>query len=427
MTYRALELLNLPPDQPALLLDIGCGSGLSGEILDEQGHLWVGVDVAPSMLEVALEREVEGDLFLQDIGQGFGFRPGSFDGAISISVIQWLLNAETSHPTSSPPHRLTRFFTTLHASLRNPSRAVFQFYPTSDDQIQLITSIAQKAGFGGGIVVDYPNSNKAKKVFLCLFVGGGGGAQQMPEGLEAGEEDGSRVRFETARERLRQRGKGKKLKSIKDKDWILRKKEVIRKWTHANRYEGHWPILLFAKIYLLRRRNGVLAKERIGGRAPMKRGRPRKNFPYENKPVRSNVIRASVARVSSITSRYIGQPPEDLATRQTILRTKPPKKLPSGSTSITASSSPHKIRSGLRSGSKSGHMESLHTFLSSLDLPAEDLMFKFRDAGITDDQRLMLLARLPDRHGWMTDNIPLSRFDLKIVDDGLANLVQGNR
>ena len=50
MTYRALELLNLPPDEPAFLLDIGCGSGLSGEILDEEGYLWVGVDVAPSML-----------------------------------------------------------------------------------------------------------------------------------------------------------------------------------------------------------------------------------------------------------------------------------------------------------------------------------------------------------------------------------------
>jgi len=104
MTYRALELLNLPPDEPAFLLDIGCGSGLSGEILDEEGYIWAGVDIAPSMLgarvsllplillfskavltwkpEVALEREVEGDLFLQDIGQGFGFRPGSFDGAI---------------------------------------------------------------------------------------------------------------------------------------------------------------------------------------------------------------------------------------------------------------------------------------------------------------------------------------------------------
>jgi len=224
MTYRALELLSLPPDEPAFLLDIGCGSGLSGEILTEEGYIWAGVDIAPSMLGVALERELEGDLFLQDIGQGLGFRPGSFDGAISISVLQWLLNAETSHPTSSPPHRLNRFFTTLYSALRNPSRAIFQFYPSSDDQIQLITSIAQKAGFGGGVVVDYPNSKKAKKVFLCLFVGGGGGQQQIPQGLD-GEED--RAVFERRREREKKRNKSGK-RSFKDKDWILKKKELYR-------------------------------------------------------------------------------------------------------------------------------------------------------------------------------------------------------
>lgn len=228
MTYRALELLNLPPGDPAFLLDIGCGSGLSGEILDEEGYIWAGVDIAPSMLEVALEREVEGDLFMHDIGQGFGFRPGSFDGAISISVLQWLLNAETSHPMSSPPHRLNRFFTTLHSALRNPSRAVFQFYPSSDDQIQLITSSAQKAGFGGGIVVDYPNSNKARKVFLCLLVGGGGAQQQIPKGLE-GEGDETRAKFERRRDRERGKEKKGKRKSIKDKDWILNKKELYRK------------------------------------------------------------------------------------------------------------------------------------------------------------------------------------------------------
>lgn len=50
MTDRALELLQLPPGESQFLLDIGCGSGLSGEILDEDGHIWVGVDIAPSML-----------------------------------------------------------------------------------------------------------------------------------------------------------------------------------------------------------------------------------------------------------------------------------------------------------------------------------------------------------------------------------------
>jgi hypothetical protein len=143
----------------------------------------------------------------------------------SISVLQWLLNAETSHPTSSPPHRLNRFFTTLHSALRNPSRAVFQFYPSSDDQIQLITSSAQKAGFGGGLVVDYPNSNKAKKIFLCLFVGGGGGQQQIPKGLE-GEEVETRAKFERRRDREHGREKKGKRKNVKDKEWILKKKEV---------------------------------------------------------------------------------------------------------------------------------------------------------------------------------------------------------
>lgn len=50
MTERALELLALPHDESAYVLDIGCGSGLSGELLDQDGHIWVGVDIAPSML-----------------------------------------------------------------------------------------------------------------------------------------------------------------------------------------------------------------------------------------------------------------------------------------------------------------------------------------------------------------------------------------
>ncbi len=41
LTQRALELLALPDDGPKILLDLGCGSGLSGEELTEAGHTWV--------------------------------------------------------------------------------------------------------------------------------------------------------------------------------------------------------------------------------------------------------------------------------------------------------------------------------------------------------------------------------------------------
>ncbi|XP_066492591.1 probable 18S rRNA (guanine-N(7))-methyltransferase [Tiliqua scincoides] len=90
MTERAVELLGLAEDRPCFLLDVGCGSCLSGDYLSEEGHCWVGLDISSAMLDVALEREVEGDLMLADMGQGIPFRPGMFDGCISISAVQLL-------------------------------------------------------------------------------------------------------------------------------------------------------------------------------------------------------------------------------------------------------------------------------------------------------------------------------------------------
>ena len=93
MTHRAIELLGLP--EPSFVLDIGCGSGLSGEILSEHNHTWIGLDISPSMLDIALQREVEGDLFLSDMGQGLPFRAGAFDAAICVCTqIRALLGGE---------------------------------------------------------------------------------------------------------------------------------------------------------------------------------------------------------------------------------------------------------------------------------------------------------------------------------------------
>jgi 18S rRNA (guanine1575-N7)-methyltransferase len=43
------------------------------------------------------------------------------------------------------------------------AKAVFQFYPETPDQMETVTAFAMKAGFTGGIVIDFPNSTRARK------------------------------------------------------------------------------------------------------------------------------------------------------------------------------------------------------------------------------------------------------------------------
>lgn len=233
---------------------------------------WSNVNIFP-VTDVALDREVEGDLLVGDMGQGMPFRPGTFDGCIrwrtkhayvknqgfilnnfwlffmylpfvlppvSISALQWLCNADKR--THSPPKRLYAFFSTLYSSLvrfyhsswlsttKNQASwrhilqwrtlltspcslsfsqeahvQFFSFIQRTQNRwnnnmgsgykiwsflhitlltfsllpslkLELITTQAMRAGFGGGMVVDYPNSSKAKKsvpirsVFSCSLL-----------------------------------------------------------------------------------------------------------------------------------------------------------------------------------------------------------------------------------------------------------------
>jgi 18S rRNA (guanine1575-N7)-methyltransferase len=226
MTNRALELLDL--SGPSLILDVGCGSGLSGEILssvaqDEGGpHVWVGMDISASMLDIALQRDVEGDLMLADIGQGVPFRAGSFDAAISISAIQWLCNAESSEVSATG--RLSRFFDGLYASLKRGGRAVCQFYPKNEQQRTMISAAAIKSGFSAGILEDDPGT-KNEKLYLVLTVGGsdaegnGGDITNVVEGMEG-------VDVEETRRKHKEKGRVVKKGS---KAWILSKKEQMER------------------------------------------------------------------------------------------------------------------------------------------------------------------------------------------------------
>jgi len=150
--------------------------------------------------------------------QGLPVRNGIFDGAISVSALQWLCNADkTGH---SPRKRLLRLFETLYSSLKRGARAALQFYPESPAQQELITSCALRCGFTGGVVIDFPNSAKAKKFYLVLFAGVS--ASALPN-ARTGEPVEASNGAAFVRARAARAGKRKALKSI---DWVIEKKRA---------------------------------------------------------------------------------------------------------------------------------------------------------------------------------------------------------
>eukprot|EP01057_Protomagalhaensia_wolfi_P002249 Protomagalhaensia_wolfi_Nauph_80__2248@NODE_2465_length_1083_cov_262_878352_g1931_i0_p1_GENE_NODE_2465_length_1083_cov_262_878352_g1931_i0NODE_2465_length_1083_cov_262_878352_g1931_i0_p1_ORF_typecomplete_len268_score46_34Methyltransf_11/PF08241_12/2_3e17Methyltransf_23/PF13489_6/1_8e14Methyltransf_25/PF13649_6/1_1e13WBS_methylT/PF12589_8/7_8e14Methyltransf_31/PF13847_6/1_2e12MetW/PF07021_12/2_7e09CMAS/PF02353_20/2_1e09Methyltransf_12/PF08242_12/1_8e07MTS/PF05175_14/2_3e07TehB/PF03848_14/9_3e07Ub len=212
LTERAIELMTAGSEmseQGSLILDIGCGSGLSGEVLTERGFQWVGVDISPAMLAVANDNGAEGDMILSDIGREMNFRPGSFDGAISISVVQWLCHSYAAD--QDPRKRLRCFFSWLYRSLAQGARAVLQFYASCDEQKDLIAKSATACGFIGGFVVDNPDSERNRKIFLILSVG-----TPILPGPSNGEKS------------YASRKKKGKRSSVKSRDWVVSKKEQQR-------------------------------------------------------------------------------------------------------------------------------------------------------------------------------------------------------
>lgn len=99
--------------------------------------------------------------------------------------------------------------------------------------MELVTSQAMKAGFYGGIVVDYPNSTKAKKIFLVLMTGG---SASLPQALGTNEND-STVQFTAKRDAMK-RARGKSLKG--SREWILEKKERRRRQGKETRIDSKY-------------------------------------------------------------------------------------------------------------------------------------------------------------------------------------------
>ncbi|TFG05050.1 MAG: methyltransferase domain-containing protein [Promethearchaeota archaeon] len=159
MTFRALEILECRP--PALILDVGCGTGHSMQAVMEKGFEVKGVDIANAMLSIARKKGLE--VIQGDFTKQIPFDPNYFDYVISISTLQWIFhgfkpeeiygNAKT---TASEIFRV----------LKSGGQVILQFYPKNKEQLELAGKFFKNAHFNVIKIIDEPEIPKRRKVFL---------------------------------------------------------------------------------------------------------------------------------------------------------------------------------------------------------------------------------------------------------------------
>jgi predicted TPR repeat methyltransferase len=95
LQYIAPQLLfdavrGLHPQLPMDIIDLGCGTGMCGELFRPMARKLVGVDLAPKMIEKSRQRGVYEELKEQDITVALQESPGQFDLIVAADLFIYI-------------------------------------------------------------------------------------------------------------------------------------------------------------------------------------------------------------------------------------------------------------------------------------------------------------------------------------------------
>ena len=153
-----------------LILDLGCGTGYSSEVLIQNGFRVVGIDILNDMLSKARQKKqlskdfLSLELILADINF-LPIRVSSVDHIISISSYNFITYGLENFGEKVKLVNDTSKY--LNKILKQNGRIVIEFYPKDDQELKMFNKSFINNGFDGFVVKNNPNQ-KSGQTFLML-------------------------------------------------------------------------------------------------------------------------------------------------------------------------------------------------------------------------------------------------------------------
>ena len=152
-----------------LILDLGCGSGFSSEILIENGFRVIGIDILDDMLSKAREKKrnfedyKDLELILADINY-LPIKPNSVHHILSISSYNFITYGMENFGEKVKLINDTAKY--LHKILKNKGRIIIEFYPKDKMELKMFNKSFTTNGFSGFMVKQNPKQKSGQTYFL---------------------------------------------------------------------------------------------------------------------------------------------------------------------------------------------------------------------------------------------------------------------
>lgn len=157
-------------NKPYLILDLGCGTGFSSEILLDSGFRVIGIDILSDMIFKAktkidyLEKGFNLNLILADI-KHLPLRTESIDHMISISAYNFILYDRKNY--NEKIKTLNNTAKKLRNVLKENGRVIIELYPNNEEELILFNSSFTNNGFNGFMIKKNLKQTKGQ-TFLLL-------------------------------------------------------------------------------------------------------------------------------------------------------------------------------------------------------------------------------------------------------------------